>query len=107
MLQRRDGSPRDWHSARPRCASIGRHRKRRSNKEQLLSSTKKWSLARIREKQQPTILVADDEETGLRGQRRGKPCHLLNTTDGLLVDVAVSLSVCGTDADEVWDVRNY
>ena len=41
----------------------------------------------------------------MRGQARGKCCRLLNTTDGLLVGVADSLSVSGTRIDCVRDYR--
>ena len=51
--------------------------------------------------------MADHEKTGIAGQARGKCCRLLNTTDGLLVGVADSLSVSDTRIDYVWDVRDY
>ena len=107
MIQRRDGSPRDWHSAEPRYASSGRRRKRQPNGEQLLRPTRwKHCLARIQEKPQTAIMVVDHEKTGTARTEKRQLLSLLGATS-LLTDIASSQSVRVTDTNEGWDVSDY
>ena len=106
MIQRRDVSPREWHTAEPHCASTDGRRKQQSNREQFLAPACKGSLTRTREKWQPTILEVDHEETGI--SRTEKEQRLPSAQyHFLLSDVTTSPSVGDTDTVEVRGLSDF